>query len=353
MSSSHQIDLPRKIVVGYGVMGEIGRHLRSMYPKNSKVLIVTGPHVKEIVAGLVEESLGEAGFSVEVSVVAEALASTASQVADEAVRSGADIIIGLGGGKSIDVAKFAAKVAGKSFVSVPTAASHDGISSPFASLKGLNGPISRPAVPPEAILIDLSVVSSAPRRHNVAGFGDLIGKITAGKDWKLASLLKGEYYGDYAASLARLSAVHVSAYYKDIALGTPLGYRVLLEALVSSGVAMCIAGSTRPASGSEHLFAHALHMVAKNPPLHGEAVGVGTIMMAKLHRLNWRKIRRLLKAVGAPVTARDLGVSDDEVVEALRIAPTIRPDRYTILGDKPLDEGVARRLAEITGVIER
>lgn len=93
-------------------------------------------------------------------------------------------------------------------------------------------------------------------------------------------------------------------------------------------------------------------MVAKNPPLHGEAVGVGTIIMASLHGLNWRWIKKMLKAVGAPTTARELGVSEDEVVRALSISPTIRPERYTILGEKQIDYDVAYKLAKSVGVIE-
>jgi glycerol-1-phosphate dehydrogenase [NAD(P)+] len=351
LNSVHSIDLPRKIVVGKGVLSKIGGYLSSLYGSGRGVLVVTGPNIVSQYYGIVRGSLEEAGFNVWVTVVREPHIDVALRVAEESSLDRVDVIVGFGGGKSIDVAKYASKVAGKPFVSVPTVASHDGITSPYASLRGFDKPISRLAKPPDVIVIDVDVIASAPRRYNIAGFGDLIGKFTAVRDWKLASMIKGEYYGEYAASLALMSARHVSSYYKEIASGSEEGYRILLEALVSSGVSMCIAGSTRPASGSEHLFAHALTMIAKNPPLHGEAVGVGTIIMASLHRLNWRWIRKLLKAVGAPTTARELGVSDEEVVRALSIAPTIRPERYTILGEKQLDYDVAYKLARSVGVI--
>ncbi len=351
-SFTHQIDLPKKIVVGKGVLGEIGRYLSSMYGVDRGVLIVTGPNIVNLYYNVIKDSLEDNGFSVWATVVKDPHIDVALKVAEESSIDRVNIIIGFGGGKSIDVAKYASKVSGKPFISVPTVASHDGITSPYASLRGFDKPISRLAKPPDAIIIDVDVIASAPRRYNIAGFGDLIGKFTAVRDWKLASMIKGEYYGEYAASLALMSARHVSAYYKEIASGSEEGYRVLIEALVSSGVSMCIAGSTRPASGSEHLFAHALTMIAKNPPLHGEAVGVGTIIMASLHRLNWRWIRKLLKTVGAPTTARELGVTEEEVVRALSIAPTIRPERYTILGEKQLDYNVAYKLAKSVGVIE-
>ncbi|MEM0366711.1 MAG: NAD(P)-dependent glycerol-1-phosphate dehydrogenase [Acidilobaceae archaeon] len=352
MSSVHYIDLPKRIVVGYDILNSVGLHFKQLYPRESGVLIVTGPHVKNIAYSIVKDSLEDSGFSSWSIIVDNASADIALDVAREADNDRVDVIVGLGGGKSIDVAKYAAKVSNKNFVSIPTVASHDGIASPYASLKGFDKPISRLAKPPDAIIVDISLVASAPRRYNIAGFGDLIGKFISVRDWKLASMIKGEYYGEYAASLALMSAKHVSTYYREIAAGSIEGYRVLLEALVSSGVAMCIAGSTRPASGSEHLFAHALAMVAKNPPLHGEAVGVGAVIMASLHNLNWRKIRRLLKTIGAPTNAKELGVTTDEVIEALRIAPTIRPERYTILGEKQLDETVAYKLAKRVEVIE-
>ena len=126
---------------------------------------------------------------------------------------------------------------------------------------------------------------------------------------------------------------------------------IVCKALVSSGVAMTIAGSSRPASGSEHKFSHALDRIAKRPALHGEQCGVGTIMMMYLHSGNWEEVRDSLLAIGAPTTARALGVTDQEVVDALVHAHEIAKERYTILGDTGLTEEAAARLARITKVI--
>ncbi len=348
----HVIDLPKKVVVGDSILDEVGPIIKETLEANYKyVLIVTGPKVKELYYSRVKQSLEDAGYTVDYKIASDASVETAMNVAEESMKEKVNIIAGLGGGKSIDVAKYAAKESGAHFVSIPTVASHDGITSPFSSLKGFERPISKLAKTPDVIVIDVDIISQAPRRYNIAGFGDLIGKYTAVLDWKLAHKLRLEYYGEYAASLALMSARHVSQYADEIAAGTKEGYRVLVEALVSSGVAMCIAGSTRPASGSEHLFAHALSIVARNKPLHGEAVGVGTIMMSYLHGKNWKRIRNLLKKVGAPTTARELGVEPEEIVEALTIAAKIRPERYTILGEKGLTKEAAEALARKTGVI--
>jgi len=352
--SVHEIDIPKKVVVGSEVLSRAGRYFRGVYGGGVReVLVVLGSNIYRKVYPVFREALESEGFELSHVIVSDASVDTAERVATAAKESQAEVIVGLGGGRSIDLAKYASKVAGRSFASVPTVASHDGITSPFASLKGFDRPVSKKARPPDIILIDVDVVVQAPRRYNMAGFGDLIGKFTSVRDWKLAHKLKGEYYGEYAASLALLSARHVSAYYREIALQTREGIRVLLEALVSSGVAMGIAGSTRPASGSEHLFAHALTMVSGKNLLHGEVVGVGTIMMAYLHGLKWQKIRALLKRVGLPVNASGLGVTDEEIIEALVRAARIRPERYTILGEKGLTREAAARLALRTRVIEK
>ncbi|MEM1874723.1 MAG: iron-containing alcohol dehydrogenase, partial [Candidatus Hadarchaeales archaeon] len=126
--------------------------------------------------------------------------------------------------------------------------------------------------------------------------------------------------------------------------------RKVVKSLISSGVAMAIAGSSRPASGSEHLFSHALDMVAPKPALHGEQCGVGAIMMSYLQGGDWEIIRNALKTIGAPTTAKELGIPPKYIVKALTIAHKIRPERYTVLGGG-LGRKEAERLAKITGVI--
>jgi glycerol-1-phosphate dehydrogenase [NAD(P)+] len=126
----------------------------------------------------------------------------------------------------------------------------------------------------------------------------------------------------------------------------------VVKALVSSGVAMSIASSSRPASGAEHLFSHQLDRIAPGEALHGHQVGVGSILTAYLHggeRGFWREIRTALETLDAPTTAAELGVADETVVEALTTAHQIR-DRYTILGDG-VSEEAAIEAATTTGVV--
>ncbi len=350
---SHIIDLPRRVVVGNGTLTELAKHVIELGLGKS-LLLVSGSTATRTYAKLANEILEDARLEVWNAEVREASVKEAEKVKDIARETKVEVIVGIGGGKALDIAKFVASSIGAKLVSVPTAPSHDGIASPFASIKGLERPVSVKTVMPSLVLADIEVIAKAPRRLIISGCGDLIGKFSAVLDWRLAHRLRGEYYGEYAASLALLSAQHVLKYSSMFALKSiPIeAVRALVEALISSGIAMGIAGSTRPASGSEHLFAHALDLVAGFPALHGEEVGVGTIMMLYLHGRNWRKVRKALRKMGAPTTARELGVKDVDIVKALTIAHAIRPERYTILGEKGLTWEAAEKLARITGVIE-
>jgi glycerol-1-phosphate dehydrogenase [NAD(P)+] len=263
-----------------------------------------------------------------------------------------DLIIGLGGGRSVDVAKMTAFELNKPCISVPTSASHDGISSPFVSIKGTKKPYSVKANTPVGVLADTSLLAQAPARLMASGCGDLVAKFTAVKDWELARDEHDEYFGSYAANLAYMSAkIILSESRRLMGRGTS-GIRVVIEALISAGVAACIAGSSRPCSGAEHLFSHAVEYIAgQNYGLHGERVGLGTIMMAKLHDLDWEVIVETLERVGAPTKAKEIRLDEKAVVISLLAAQSLRPDRYTILSKVKLNKRSAFELARSVRII--
>jgi len=130
-----------------------------------------------------------------------------------------------------------------------------------------------------------------------------------------------------------------------------LDVRVVVEALISAGVAACIAGSSRPCSGAEHLFSHALDRLAPGVGLHGEKCGIGSIMMAKLQGQDWKKFEKTLKDVGAPTTAKQIGLDSDTLAKALTIAQDLRPERYTILKEIKMTPKKAIALAKSTRVL--
>lgn len=341
----HLMELPTRVLIGDGVLSELGDFVRETVGRG-KVVVAAGTSVQSKVKRIVDSSFK--GNAVWVDVVAADLANVNRVMAGS---SGTRCIIGVGGGKSVDVGKLAAFRKGLPFFSVPTSASHDGISSPFASLKGLDRPYSVKAKPPVGILADVSVISSAPRRLLASGCGDLVSKLTAVRDWQMAHRENGEYYGGYAASLALMSANVVIEGSKRIGRFDKESVRDLVEALISTGVAAGIAGSSRPCSGAEHLFSHYLDLVAPGKGLHGEKCGLGTIMMAKLQRGEWRRVRAALRNVHAPTAASDIGIDEKQVVEALTRASSLRPERYTILSKHSLGRKQAAELAHSSGVI--
>ncbi len=351
MESLHFIELPKHVIIGPGALAEL-KSIVAVIAKGKPVVVVAGSHVWSAYGKLVVGILEDLVDSVHWFKALEPTVSYANELVGSVSEVKPPVVVGFGGGKSIDLAKYVASRIGAAFISVPTSASHDGIASPFASLRGTEKPYSFKAATPYAIVADVNIIGKAPLRLLRAGSGDLIGKLTAVRDWRLAHKLKGEYYGEYAAKLALLSAKHVLDYAGMIGQGSAEAVRIVVEGLISSGVAMCIAGSTRPASGSEHLFAHAVEMLAPGKALHGELVALGTVMMMYLHGGNWRKVRTALRKIGLPTKARELGLDAELVIEALTIAHRVRPERYTILGETGLTREAAERLAKVTGVID-
>jgi glycerol-1-phosphate dehydrogenase [NAD(P)+] len=315
-------------------------------------LILSGPHTRDVAGKTVASLLEDQGYGTTSVIVEKSSLSEVSNITAGIRETGSRFVLGVGGGAVIDVAKLASFHGRVPFISVPTAASHDGISSDRASISDSGKPVSIASQAPLGIIADTEIVSQAPQKLTASGCGDIIAKYTAVRDWKLAHRLKDEYYGEYASNLALMSSRLIVENARTIHLKSDEGLRIVLEALISCGVAMSIAGSSRPCSGSEHLFSHALDVTSPHQALHGEQCGVGAIMMAYLQKGNWRMIRDALKTIGAPTTAEELGIEPTFIVEALTLAHKVRPERYTILGSDGLTVDAAENLARTTGVID-
>jgi len=345
------MQLPREVIVGNHVLDKIGEISKGLgFTKSA--LIIAGAKTNTVAGKKVRRILENEGIRVETCLVETAKLKDVEAVEAQIRITKPQIVFGVGGGTKIDVAKCSSARSQIPFISVPTTASHDGIASPLSSIQGFDKPYSVMAQSPLAIIADTKIIIRAPWKLAVSGCEDVIAKFTAVKDWQLARDEKDEYYGGYASSLALMSAKHVMMNANLMRKKNEEGLRVLLEALISCGVSMSIAGSSRPCSGSEHMFSHALEVVRPNCALHGERCGVGTIMMAYLHGANWKRMREVFRRVGAPTTARELGLSKRDIVKALSLACSIRPERYTILNKLSLNREGYEHLARVTGVID-
>ena len=342
------MELPRLIVVGEKNINDIGSFLKSL--KNiKKVSLVSGNNVKKIVQNKIESSLSASKIQMVWHLAETNDKRSIKKIEQDVGKSKSELIVGVGGGRSVDIAKIIGFNLDLPFVSIPTSASHDGIASPFVSIKG-NKPHSLVATAPLGVFVDVDIIKKAPKKLLASGCGDLIAKITAVRDWQLGRDKTGEYYGRYSADLALMSAKilmeNSSRFSKK-----GLDVREVVEALISAGVASCIAGSSRPCSGAEHLFSHAVDKLEPGIGLHGEKCGIGAIMIAKLQGQDWRKIVKTLKSVGAPTTAKEIGLKSEVLAKALTIAQSLRPERYTILKEVNINENKAINLAKSTKVL--
>jgi glycerol-1-phosphate dehydrogenase [NAD(P)+] len=361
------IRLPRNVVVGHDVLSSVPEVVTDLH-LDGRPLVVTSPTPREVAGETVVDGLAGVGQDPAVVEVEEAGFAAVEAVADAAHAEEAGYLVGVGGGKAIDIAKSASDDAGVPFVSVPTAASHDGIVSGRSSIPEGDTRHSVAADPPVAVVADTGVLADAPWELTTAGCADIISNYTAVADWRLARRLKNVEYSEYAAALSEMTAEMLVDNADSVRPGLEESAWAVVKALVSSGVAMSIADSSRPASGAEHMFSHQLDRIAPGKALHGHQVGVGSIVTAYLHggsaraasgtssrsRLGrergfWREIRAALESIDAPTTAEGLGLADEEVLEALTTAHEIR-DRYTILGDGVSEDAATTALVE-TGVI--
>ncbi len=315
-------------------------------------VIISGPTTKKIAGKRISEILSDEGFVTTLVEVNKPSYEEVKKVKEVAEEVESDFMIGAGGGKAIDIAKVSSAERKDPFISLPTATSHDGIASSRASIRNdENDKVSVQSQPPVGIICDTEILVDAPWRLTASGCADIISNYTAVKDWELAKKLRNADYSSYASALSKMTAETLVEDGDSIKEGLEESSWIVAKGLISSGVAMSIAGSSRPASGSEHKFSHMLDRIAPEPAFHGEQCGVGTIMMMYLHGGDWKGIREVLKKIGAPIDAKSLGIEKKYIIEALKKANQIRPERYTILGDSGLTEEAAKKLAKKTKVI--
>lgn len=351
LAKNKKIILPREIEIGAGCINNIGNICKGLQlAKNA--LVISGGGKTCGIGREVIQILESADFNVKLATIKKAEMGEVIRIEKIVSEIGSNaFLVGVGGGKAIDIAKLASNNTSRAFISVPTAASHDGIASSRTSITYNGKMASIEAIPPIAVIADTTIIASAPYKLLASGCGDIISKFTAVLDWKLAHLKKMEEFSGYASQLSEIAASNIMASVELIRRGDEKSAEMVINALVASGISMNIAGSSRPASGSEHKFSHALDKIAPKPALHGEQCGVGSIIMMYLHGGDWKKIRQALKTIGAPINAEELGIDLKYIIEALLKAHTIRPERYTILEVSGLTKKTAEKAAKITGVI--
>jgi glycerol-1-phosphate dehydrogenase [NAD(P)+] len=264
------------------------------------------------------------------------------------LRAGAyEAVAGIGGGKTIDVTKFAAHMAGIPMVAVATSLAHDGIASPISSLEHESGKGSYGVVSPVAVVVDLDRVRCAPDPLATSGIGDVVSKLSAIADWELAAADTSEVVDGLAVAMARTAAQAVL--HQPGPARSDEFLTVLADALILCGMAMGVAGSSRPCSGGDHEIMHAIDHLYPGTASHGELAGVGALFCAYLRDDPGQAavMAACLERHGLPRSYSALGLSQAEFAKAVAFAPATRPGRYTILEHLAMSEAeIAKRVEE-------
>lgn len=301
-------------------------------PGHRLLIVHSGERSATGYGGRIEAHARGSGYAVEACLIATNSEAAVAQVVEMIDRFQPDFVLAVGGGRVVDVAKLAAARRQAQVVTMPTQLASDAICSPVAIILDAEGrQQSMGAQMPIAIVVDMEVVESAPVRTWLSGLGDLISNLSAVRDWRQAHDRRAEEFDDFACLTSEAAALSVFEDDADIAQDD---YRQkLIRGLILSGIAMEMAGSSRPASGSEHLISHALDQLLEHPRPHGLQVALGTIAASVLRAEDGRRLVTFFRHVGLPVVPADLDITVDDFMAAVRIGPTTRPGRTTCLDD--------------------
>ena len=306
------------------------------------VAVAVGPGQGERLVEEIRPSLGNA----DIFTVRGGSLEAAGELQSELRGKSYDAVVGIGGGRTLDVAKYAATRLALPMVAVATNLAHDGIASPVSSLLHEGGKGSFGVVLPMAVVVDLDYVRSSPPRMVRSGIGDAVSNLSAIADWELAGAERGEPVDGLAVTFARTAAE--ALVHRTDGIDSDRFLTALAEALVLSGMAMAAAGSSRPCSGSDHEILHAIDQLFPGAGNHGELAGIGALFAFFLRGDDESRmlVDACLRRHELPRLPADLGLSDDQFAEAVLLAPSTRPDRFTILEHLDLDAPAVRRKVE-------
>lgn len=325
---AHTIAIPSILEVGINKANNLGTFVRKKGFNNA--VLFWGPGIKDMFGNPIMQSFTDAGLKIKKEY--EDDNTDICSIIDKAftLPSNTELIIGIGGGRVLDVAKYISFLNKIPFVSFPTSTSHDGFASSGCSLMVNNKRTSVPASMPYGIVVDIDIIKESPERFIFSGMGDLISKITAVYDWEYEDIMGHTTVDDFAVMIAKKSVNSVARVYFP-SIKDDFFIKELVDSLTLSGIAMEIAGKSAPASGSEHLVSHALDKFSEKPQLHGIQVGIATYIMALVQDHRYKRVRTFLSDMGFFDFVKTLGLKKADFEKAIDIAPSVKPDRFTYI----------------------
>lgn len=327
--------------IGPGKIAEIESTLKDA-GVSGKILYIVDPYIDSIYGDIVRPQLAAVGQIKEQAIDYNTI-RYAMNVAECAIATDIDCIVAMGGGKTLDVGKYAAFVAKRPFLSLPTTLAHDGIVSPIAVLKRQDGkPKSLGCAMPSMIILDTELILTCPPQLIKAGIGDTISNYMALKDWDFAVSRNKDSMNGYAYLMSKTSLDALMKTQFDHIC--PEFIAVLANSLVLSGLAMDYAGSSRPVSGSEHLFSHALDYFCEKQNLHGFNVALGTVAVLKVIGEDCGEVLHYLKKFEVDINPKHMEIPEETFVYCMQHATEMRSNRYTYLHEADLNEKKLRRI---------
>ncbi len=309
---------------------------------SGKLLYVSDHNVDRLYGSIVKQQLSRIGRVKEELVELNTI-EYALNVAEIVLATDVGCIVALGGGRVMDVCKYAAYVSKCPILAIPTTMANDGIASPIAVLKRQdNKPKSLGCAIPTMLLVDTQLIMDSPIELIKAGIGDTISNYMALKDWEFACEKGRDKMNGYAYIMSKtaLDAL-IRTQYNEISYDF---IEVLANSLVLSGLAMDFANSSRPVSGSEHLFSHALDYYCPAKNLHGIQVALGTVSMLKITGQRYDFILDYLKKFKVEINPEKLEITEEDFITCVKNATAMRSNRYTYLNEMELSDEMLKKV---------
>jgi len=315
---------------------------------SGKILYVADPYVDKLYGHIVRPQIEAVGRLKEELCDYNTIAY-AMDIAERVIATDVECVVGLGGGRVLDVCKYAAYISKTPYLAIPTTAANDGLASPVAVLKRQDEkPKSLGAAMPSMVVIDTDIICRGPIQNIKAGIGDTISNYMALLDWELAVSRGKDEMNGYAYLMSKNALSSLMNTRHDMIC--PEFVDTLVDSLILSGIAMDFAGNSRPVSGAEHLFSHALDYYSQSKNLHGLQVALGTVAVLKLADKPQDDVVAYLRRFDVDVNPLHMGIDRETFVFCMQNATAMRKNRYTYLNEVDLStdrlQRVYKELAE-------
>lgn len=347
---ARMIEAPLHLDIRPGAIDRIGELLADgRISAQGRVAVAVGTGLGDEIAASLEGQLDQA----DIFHVRDGSVDDARELAASVKASFYDAIVGIGGGQTIDVAKYTAALSGMPMVAVATSLAHDGLASPVASLQHNGRKGSYGVHIPIAVVVDLDYVHRSPSRWPRAGIGEALSNLSALQDWWLAQQHQGESVDGVATAFARSGAEAVLHHNESVESDDFLD--TLARTHVLSGLAMSVAGTSQPCSGACHEISHAIDELHPGRARHGEQVGVGALFASYLRGDEFAaQMDACMLRHDVPRLPRDIGLTPEEFAAAVEVAPRTRPQRFTVLEHLAMDaDQIRKRVDEFVEAYDR